>query len=229
METTAQALRHISLFNGLSDETLARVADAAIRRTYTPGETIIIEGDPCQAAYFVAQGQVRVYRLSPGGREQVLVQLGPGQAFNTVPPFQPRGINHANVEALTPVTLYAIPCDDLHRLVGECPEMALAILRDFATRLDHLTNLVEDLSLRTVRGRLARFLLEHASTDLSGTAEAGTVTQRWTQEEIATHLGTVRDMVGRTLRAFADAGLVRMDRQRLVLLDREGLEAEAQR
>ena len=237
METTAQALRRISLFNGLSDSALARVADAAIRRTYTPGEIIIIEGDPCQAAYFVAQGQVRIYRLSPGGREQVLVQLGPGQAFNTVPPFQPRGINHVNVEALTPVTLYAIPCDDPHRLVGECPEMALALLRDFAGRLDHLTNLVEDLSLRTVRGRLARFLLEHAPTaqlsspksDLSGTAEAGAVTQRWTQEEIAVHLGTVRDMVGRTLRAFADAGLIQMDRQRLVLLDREGLEAEAQR
>lgn len=229
METTAQALRRISLFNGLSDSALARVADAAIRRTYTPGEIIIIEGDPCQAAYFVAEGQVRVYRLSPGGREQVLVQLGPGQAFNTVPPFQPRGINHANVEALTPVTLYAIPCDDLHRLVGERPEMALVLLRDFAGRLDHLTNLVEDLSLRTVRGRLARFLLEHAPTDLSGTAEAGAVTQRWTQEEIAVHLGTVRDMVGRTLRAFADAGLIQMNRQRLVLLDREGLEAEAQR
>ncbi|MDY6874770.1 MAG: Crp/Fnr family transcriptional regulator [Chloroflexota bacterium] len=229
METTAQALHHISLFNGLSDNTLARVADAAIRRTYTPGETIIIEGDPCQAAYFVTQGQVRVHRLSPGGREQVLVQLGPGQAFNTVPPFRPRGINHANVEALTPVTLYAIPCDDLHRLVGECPEMALALLRDFATRLDHLTNLVEDLSLRTVRGRLARFLLEHASTDLSETAEAGAATQHWTQEEIAIHLGTVRDMVGRTLRAFADARLIQMERQRLVLLDREGLQAEAER
>ena len=94
METTAQALRRISLFNGLSDSALARVADAAIRRTYTPGEIIIIEGDPCQAAYFVAEGQVRVYRLSPGGREQVLVQLRPGQAFNTAPPFQPRGINH---------------------------------------------------------------------------------------------------------------------------------------
>jgi len=237
METTAQALRHISLFNGLSDSALARVADAAIRRTYTPGEIIIIEGDPCQAAYFVAQGQVRIYRLSPGGREQVLVQLGPGQAFNTVPPFKPHGVNHANVEALTPVTLYAIPCNNLHRLVGQCPEMALALLRDFAGRLDHLANLVEDLSLRTVRGRLARFLLEHAPTarlsspksDLSGTAEADAVTQRWTQEEIAVHLGTVRDMVGRTLRAFADAGLIQMDRQRLVLLDREGLEAEAQR
>lgn len=221
METTVQALRRIPLFAGLSGETLARVANVAIRRTYAPGETIILEGDPCQAAYFVAEGQVRVYRLSPAGREQVLVRLGPGQAFNTVPPFKPHGVNHATVEPLTPVTLYAITCEDFDRLVIECPELALAILRDFAGRLDHLTNLVEDLSLRTVRGRLARFLLENA--------EAGEVTQRWTQEEIAAHLGTVRDMVGRTLRAFTDAGLVRMERQRIMLLDREGLEAEAQR
>jgi hypothetical protein len=64
---------------------------------------------------------------------------------------------------------------------------------------------------------------------LGAVAEADRVTRRWTQEEIAAHLGTVRDMVGRTLRAFADAGLVRMERQCIMLLDREGLEAEAQR
>ena len=238
MEPVADALRRISLFAGLSDDALARVARRAIRRTYTSGEIVIFEGDPCQAAYFIAEGQVRVYRLSPGGREQVLARLGPGQAFNTVPPFQSHGVNHATVEALTEVTLYAITCEDFHRLVGECSELALAILQDFADRLDHLTDLVEDLALRTVRGRLARFLLEHAPAEASAlsTAEAlGAATEadrdirRWTQEEIAAHLGTVRDMVGRTLRAFADAGLVRMERQRIILLDREGLEAEAQR
>jgi CRP/FNR family cyclic AMP-dependent transcriptional regulator len=105
--------------------------------------------------------------------------------------------------------------------VGECPEVALAVLRDFAGRLDHLTNLVEDLSLHTVRGRLARFLLEHAGED--------GIARQWTQEEIAAHLGTVRDMVGRALRAFEDAGLVRMERRRIVLLDREGLETESER
>ena len=221
MDSTSRALRRISIFADLSDETLARVASVAVRRVYAPGETIIIEGDPCQAAYFIAEGQVRVYRLSLSGREQVLVRLGPGQTFNTVPPFRPQGVNHANVEAATETTLYAIVGDDFRWLVSECPELALAILQDFAGRLDHLTNLVEDLSLRTVRGRLARFLLEHA--------EASQVTRRWTQDEIAAHLGTVRDMIGRTLRAFADAGLVRRDRQRIVLLDREGLEAEAGR
>lgn len=219
MENTTLLLRRTALFAGLSDDALARVASAAIRRTFTPGETVIIEGDPCQAAYVVGEGQVRVYRMSAGGRQQVLAQLGPGQAFNTVPPFQPQGVNHASVEALTPLVLYAIPVDDLRRLVRECPELALAILQDFADRLDHLTDLVEDLGLRTVRGRLARFLLEHA--------EAGAVTRRWTQEEIAGHLGTVRDMVGRALRAFVDAGLIAMERQRIVLLDRPGLEDEA--
>jgi len=220
IETTTQALRRSPLFAALSDDALVHVARVAARRTYAPREIIIFEGDPCQAAYLIASGEARVYRLSPEGREQVLARLGPGQAFNTVPPFQSRGVNHATVEALTPVTLYAIICQDFHRLVRECPELALAILQDFADRLDHLTNLVEDLSLRTVRGRLARFLLESAGVDRAAA--------RWTQAEIAAHLGTVRDVVGRTLRDFADAGLVRMDRQRIVLLDREGLEAEAQ-
>lgn len=220
MEDKAQALRRIALFAGLSADTLAGIGRVAQARSYSPGEMILLEGEPCQAAYFIATGQVRVYRLSPSGREQVLVQLGPGQAFNTVPPFQPRGVNHASVEAITAVTLYGIPSDDLLRLVSECPELGLALLRDFAERLDHLTNLVEDLSLRTVRGRLARFLLENA--------EQGQVARRWTQDDIAARLGTVRDMVGRTLRAFADAGLLRLERQRIVLLDREGLQAEAE-
>jgi CRP-like cAMP-binding protein len=108
METAAQALRCIPLFAGLSDDALARVASVTIRRTYAPGKTVIFESDPCRAAYFIAEGQVCVYRLSPSGREQVLVRLGPGQTFNTVPPFQSHGVNHATVKALTSVTLYAI-------------------------------------------------------------------------------------------------------------------------
>jgi CRP/FNR family cyclic AMP-dependent transcriptional regulator len=216
---STEDLRRIPLLANLSDDALARVAGAALARTYKPGEAIIFEGDLCQAAYFVAKGRVRVYRLSPAGREQVLARLGPGQTFNTVPPFRPGGVNHASVETLTEVTVYAVSSADLRRLVSQSPELALALLQDFANRLDHLTNLVEDLSLRTVRGRLARFLLENANE--------GQATRRWTQDEIAAHLGTVRDMIGRTMRAFVDAGLVRMDRQRIVLLDREGLEAEA--
>ncbi len=220
MDVTVEALRRIQLLAGLSEETLQRMAQATVRRAFSPGETIIVEGEPCRAAYFVAEGQVRVYRLAPDGREQVLARMGAGQAFNTVPPFQQSGVNHASAQAITATVAYALPADELRRLVTMCPDLALVILRDFADRLSGLVDLAADLSLRTVRGRLARFLLEHA--------EAGAVTRRWTQEEIAAHLGSVRDVVGRTLRAFADEGLVRMDRQRIVLLDRQRLEATAQ-
>jgi CRP-like cAMP-binding protein len=219
--TELDRLRRIPLFAGLPQETLSRVASLLVQRTYAPDETIILEGAPCQAAYFLAQGHVRVIRTSPDGREQVLVRLGPGQSFNTVPPFQSQGANHATVRAADQVTVYAISNDDLHRLVTEHPAFALGLLRDFANRLDHLTDLVEDLSLRTVRGRLARFLLEEAN--------AGQVTRHWTQAEIAARLGTVREMISRTLRTLADTGLIRIDRQQIVLLDREGLEAEAYR
>ncbi len=220
MNPTPEALRRIALFADLSEEALGRMCRVAYTSVHGPGETIIFEGDPCEAVFFVAEGEVRIYRLSPGGREQVLARLGAGQTFNTVPPFQPDGVNHATAESITASILYAIRRDDFRRLVSECGELALVILRDFADRLDHLTGLVEDLALRTVRGRLARFLLERAEEDK--------ITQRWTQEEIAAHVGTVRDMVGRTLRAFADAGLLKMDRQRIILLDREALAAEAE-
>jgi CRP/FNR family cyclic AMP-dependent transcriptional regulator len=221
MESILDALGRVPLFTGLSQESLSRLAGLASPRPFGPGEMIILEGEPSRAVYFIAAGQVRVYRLSPSGRQQVLVQLGPGKAFNTVPPFQRTPVNHATVEGITSGLVYGISRGDFRRLVGECPELALAVLQDFAERLDHLTNMVEDLSLRTVRGRLARFLLDQA--------EDGRVTRKWTQDEMAARLGTVRDMVGRTLRAFAAAGLLRVDRQRIVLLDREGLEAEAHR
>lgn len=219
MNTAAPSLRNIALFAPLPRAELDRLAAVAIRRTYQPDEIIILEGEPCRAAYFVAQGDVRVLRTAPDGREQVLAQLGPGHSFNTVPPFRPHPVNHATVQAVDRTTLYVIPCRDLMRLVSTSPPLALALLKDFAQRLDKLTDLVEDLSLRTVRGRLARFLLDQA--------EAGAVTRQWTQAEMAAQLGTVREMISRSLSSFADGGLIAVNRQRIELLDREGLKAEA--
>ncbi len=83
-----------------------------------------------------------------------------------------------------------------------------------------MSDTVEDLALHTVRARLARFLLSRKS---NGAHPA----QHWTQEEIAAHIGTVRDVVGRTLRSFAQQDLIRRERGRLVVIDRPGLEHEA--
>ena len=220
MNESNLSLQRHPLFSDLSDAVMAQIKRVAVRREYGVGEVIILEGAECAGVYFLVSGEVSIVRVSPGGREQVLARLGPGQSFNTVPPFLQNGKNHATVKAMTDAEVYCIPCRAFRRLVGESSEVALALLGDFAERLDHLTGLVEDLSLRSVRGRVARFMLEHAD----GAAMRG----RFTQDEIAAHVGTVRDMVGRTLRSFADEGLLRMERYQIVLLDRQGLESEAQ-
>lgn len=199
---------------------LASIGRAAGRRSYRAGELISYEGDPVRAAYIIETGQVRVYRTSLSGREQVLAVLGEGDLFNVAPAFQPDGTNRSTVQALTDVSLFVIQPDELLAAIRSSPDLALALLRHLADRLDDLTNLVEDLSLRTVRGRLARFLLR--------SADGGAVARRWTQDEMASQLGSVRDVVGRTLRSLQDERLVRVDRHRIVLVDREGLEAAAE-
>lgn len=215
----SQDLRKIPLLSGLSERTLLQLRSVALRRTYAPGALILLEGDPCVAVFFIVSGEARIYRLSAQGRQQVLATLGPGQSFNTAPPFVPEASSPASVEAIGETTVLTLRKEAFLSMVRECPDLSWAILEDFASRLLHLTDLVEDLALRSVRGRLARFLLEQA--------DGLHVNRQWTQDEMAVHLGTVRDVVGRALRGLVDAGLLRIERGRIVLLDREGLEVEA--
>lgn len=220
MSINIDMLRSISLFRCLSHDILAEIAKMSIRRHYAPREIIILEGEACQTVYFVLNGHVRVYRLSAGGREQILTELKAGGTFNVVPAFLPNCSNQATVQATAPVELCVIPTEEFRRLTCQCPDLAAAMLTEFAARLRELTDLVDDLSLHSVRSRLAQFLLEQA--------DRNEMAQAWTQDDIAAHIGTVRDVVGRNLRGFAAAGLIRMDRQRIVLIDRSGLEKEAE-
>ncbi len=215
----SDTLRQIALFAELPDAALACIAEAAIERRYPAGALILLEGVLCEAAYFILAGEVSVYRMSPQGRQQVLVQLGPGEAFNIAPPLQSAGLNAASVEALNDVTLLLLHAADFRRLLREWPDLAQVLLADFAERLAHLTGLASDLALYSVRGRLARFLLEQEAAELPA---------RWTHEEIAAHIGSVREVVSRTLRAFVKEGLLKAERQRITVVDHAALEREAE-
>jgi len=227
MAITVQKLSGLPFFARLGAEPLRWIVTHIQERTYSARQVIILEGARCEAVYFVAQGVVRTCRLSLDGREQVLAYLGPGQPFNLVPALD-RGLNPATVDALTQATLYTIPCERFHLLMRYHHEVALAVVEHLAGEVRRLSDMVEDLALHTVRTRVARLLLAQASDGLDEGAEGTRMPQRqWTQEEIAVHIGTVREMVGRTLRTFATEGLIRHQRGQVVVLDREGLAREA--
>lgn len=212
-----RSLIEISLFSGLSEETLTVLSASIITKGYQSGEIIQLEGDPVKYAGFVLTGAVSIYRSSAEGREQVLSTAGPGMHFNTVPILEGDGRLRASVRAVTDCSVLLIPAQEYRFLLQTRADLAYAILCDFSARLDHLTSLAADLSLKSVRARLARFLLKHAGEAMD-----------FTQDEIAAELGTVRDVIGRTLRGFIETGLVRRDSGRLVIVDRAGLESAAE-
>lgn len=219
MNVIASKLGEFKLFAGLDDQTLAELASHVHERTFEPGQMVALAGEPCQVVCLVVRGIVRTRRLSIEGREYVLEYIRPGQAVGLVPAMD-GGLNLATAEALTRTLAYLIPCELFRQIVREHPSVAVAALESLSARVRDLTDTVEDLALHTVRARLARFLLSRRE-------DGPQPSRHWTQEEIAMHIGTVRDVVGRTLRSFARQGYIRRERGRLVVADRKSLEHEA--
>lgn len=205
-------LQQIPLLAELNQTTLADVARRVVRCDYRPGDYIACEGEQPAGLYFVLSGRVRLARTAADGREQVLTMAGVGAILNAVALFDEQP-TLATARAMSPVRCLLLPRIDLIELIDRHPALARAALRDLASQLRDLVVLVEDLAFRSVRERLVRQLLREAS---EGMAEI-------THQELAERTGTVREIAGRALRQFAEEGLVRLERGRVIVLDRDGL------
>jgi CRP/FNR family cyclic AMP-dependent transcriptional regulator len=221
MSDPTRALTQFALFADLDEQTRQEIAVHMHRHLYRAEQVIVLSGEPTRAVYLVDRGEVRIQRSSPEGREYVLHSLGSGQCFNLASALD-GGHNLATVTALTDVVTYAVPVDVFRQIVREHPELAMALLQHLADHVRRLSDAVEDLALYTVRTRLARCLL-------SPTNGGSPSVKYWTQSELAAHIGTVRDVVGRTLRTFSEEGLIRRERGRVVVTNPAGLRREALR
>jgi CRP-like cAMP-binding protein len=215
-------LQRVGFLRHLGADVLEAIASIGHRQEVERGQMITLEGEPAEAMYIVLSGRVKISRYSQEGHEQIMYTVGPGDHFNTVPIFDD-GPCPAMTEALAPTRLLILPRGEMRLLITRFPALAEALLKEFASRLRHLVGLVEDLALHTVHGRLARLLLLQAEA-----AERGQQHAPLTQAEIAAHLGTVREMVSRALKAFEAGGLISLERGAIRLLDREGLRLKAE-
>ena len=209
-------LQTTALLRGLDAASLTQLAQRAIRRDYAPGAVIFLEGDAAPAFYYVDSGWVKIVKMSPEGREQILYVWGPGEIFGGVGVFVNRPAP-ATAIALEATTLWVLPSDTIRRMFTTDPTLALPVLDFMASRISELVELVADLSLHTVTARLARLLLEQAQDDLIHR-------HSWaTQAEMAARLGTVPDVLSRALRTLIEAGLIQVQRHQIQILDRQGL------
>ena len=214
-------LEKVPIFGDLTDSELDFLSARAVPRTFQAGEVIFSEGQPCAGLYVVESGSVRIFKSSAGGREQVLGVEGPGSSVAELPVFD--GGNYpASTVAVVDSRLLFVSKKDFQALCLEHPEVALKVLRIVGSRLRRLVAIIEELSFTTVRHRLA--------TQLVRLAEEGKKTARGIEftlpnnQELASQIGTVRELVSRNLSRFQTEGAIRMEGKNVVVPDLKQLQ-----
>ena len=215
MAIQLSSLKSIPYFSGLSDNDLASVQKHVFEKRAERGEILFFEGEAADVLYFVVEGVVKVFKTSADGKEQIFSIIRPGDSFNDVPVFS-GGINLASAGAMSAVTLNGIKKKELDWIIKEFPLVALNIINVLSRRVEELMTLVEDFSFRRVSGRVAKILLEYTGRE-SGEKP------RLTQQEIAAMIGTAREMVGRSLKSLEGEGAIRIERNRIIIADRQVL------
>lgn len=217
------ALQQNSYFSTLSENAILELAEYTTLRSYESGEMLYWQGEACTGLYILQHGSLKLFKLSVRGRELIIRSImEEGATFNEVPVFD-GGSNAVNVAALEPSTVWMVEKNVLQQMARSNPELAQAIILNLSRNLRMLVNLVEELSFYQVTNRLARLLyqlpLNRAHTENS---------LHLTQDQLAARLGTVREVVARSLRELERSGAIRVNRRQIQVIDLEVLRSWSQ-
>ena len=182
-------------------------------RGFDRGEILFWEGDPCAGLHIIEEGSVKLYRISPQGRQYIVRVLQEGDTCNEVPAFD-GGTNPVNVETLERSKVWVIDDETLRSLVKAHPDFALKVLSNFGRNLRGLVRMVSEMAFYQVTNRLARLISELPSDGAPA---------HWTQEQLAARLGTVREVVARSLKELERSGAIRIEDRRIHIADADAL------
>lgn len=220
-----RVLKAAPLFAALSDAEVEYLTARTEVRSYAPDEMLFTEGEPCTGLHLVASGRVRIFKSSANGREQVLAVEGPGASVAELPVFDGGGYP-ASVSAVEDTKVLFISRKDFRDVCMEHPEVALKVLQVVGGRLRRLVGIIEELSFTTVRHRLISWLLREAKSAGRETEHGLVLPLNASHQEIASQIGTVRELVSRNIARLQAQSLIRVRGQEIVILDQAGLEAE---
>lgn len=223
--STLQILKTTQLFAALDDAEFNSLAARAGARSYSPGEILFTEGDPCAGLYIVVSGRVRIFKTSVSGREHVLAIEGSGASVAELPVFD-GGPYPASASALEATEALFLSRAELRALCLEKPQVSLKLLQVVGARLRRLVGIIEELSFTTVRHRLISWLLRQAKAEGRPAARGVVFSLHASHQELASEIGTVRELVSRNLARLQAQGFIQMNGREITILDSAGLEAE---
>ncbi|WP_449419074.1 Crp/Fnr family transcriptional regulator [Phormidium nigroviride] len=209
-------IENIRLWRGLADEQLDAIVEIAIAGTYAKNQLIFSEGEPGTGFFAVKSGRVKLFKVSAEGKEQILHLFGPGEHFAEVPAFDGECFP-ASAIALEVTELLFFPRTAFLNLLEEYPSIGINMLALFARHLRRFAQLIEDLSLKEVPGRLAAYLL-YLYGD-SQVVSGAVVELDMTKAQLAAFLGTIPETLSRVFAKLSQEGLMVIDGSRITLLD----------
>ncbi len=226
MESRVEILKRARLFAGLDGSALDLLGSLSVEKKLSPNEILFVAGEPADGLYVIAEGAVRAFRSGSDGREQVIHVERAVTTIAEVPVFDD-GNYPSTVAADEPSRLFFIAKDDIRSISLKYPQLALAAAKLLASRLRHCAELVESLSLRDVSQRIAKVLLEEALSRGLKKGNGATFNQKLTHSQFAARIGTVREVVTRSLTRLETAGLIEINGKRVDVPDLDALRTYA--
>jgi len=216
-----ETLKLSQMFSQLDDQALDDISSAAVTRTVGLDEMIFQEGDPAHSFYIVGKGKVKIFKLSPEGKEQVLMIAEPGDSFAEAALFSDRRFP-ASAQALEETELVAIEHTRFAALLGCNPDLAVSLIARLSELLRKMTRLVEVLSLTDVNTRLARFICSHRNEATGEMPDEIRLAVKKTL--LASQLGTIPETLSRAFARMVKDGMIRVHGPVIKILDPGRLE-----
>ena len=223
----SETLKKSYLFSFLPENDLERIRKIVYQKEFRKGQDIFCDGEKARGFYIVASGRVKVFKTSPEGKEQILHVISEGGSFGDAAVFDGETYP-ANAQAIKDSRLLFIEKADFIGLIRECPDISLKIMASLSAMLRDFTRLVEDLSLKEVSSRLARYFLEQSKKKGKETLEGKRFTLELSRMQLASRLGTIPETLSRSLGKLKDKKLVKADKENIVVLNEKALKEVAE-
>lgn len=218
------SMRAIPLFQGLSSSAREALTGIVRHRRFQKGGVIFSEGESGHGFFVVTGGRVKIFKLSAEGKEQILHIFAAGEPFGEVAVFTGRHFPAHAMALEAAATLY-FPRDDFINLISSHPDVALNMMAVLSRRLHTFTDLIENLSLKEVPGRLAAFLLYQCAPDVG----TDTIRLDISKAQLASILGTIPETLSRIMARMVQDGLIKLQAKREIeIVDRRLLKDLAQ-
>lgn len=218
-----EALKQCPLFAGLKEEDLKRIRAVASLKRVGKKEILFSDGEEAKGFYVILSGKVKLYKISPDGREQILHVVSAPDAFAEAALFL-EGSYPAFAEALADSQLLFFPKRDFIQLIERNPQLSINMIVSLSHFLRKFASLIEELSLKEVSARVAKYLIDLSLKSAKEGKNPKEVDLDLSKTQLASKLGTISETLSRSLAKMKARRIIDVKKNRILILNREALE-----